>query len=718
MVFLNLGSWAACRPLCRWLAGALGLCWAASVSAQLTPSGYSGAFNTPTAEVLPWGQTWVSYTNNNPEMVRRNPGAGLFGSLNMAMGLVPGLELSGRLATEGDINCNQFAPGCRSSMRDLSFNAKYALPLELPGGAQLAVGLADYGGAATNFRHAFGVASVPVGTSAMVSLGYANTQARYPLLSGGFFNAQWFMTDNVQSLLEYDSQRWRAGVRVRYPLTDRWSMQAAWSTRLQADMPQQRQQLSFGLTYALEKPQQHASGAAVSQRSHDNRYWQAAQQALPATVPDLKAPPPAPAPPAPTEAPQRQAQAQSLKSAYEAAGFGALHIGWVANANAAARHWVVRAEPAAWRHGLPQALGQALSVWLQAATHDDDTLTLTLSRAGADAVTVATSLDCLRQFKNGMDRCDHHAAIDLQAPAHSSNDPTVQWHVMPTFLDQVLPTLEIGPALEKTLGTEVGLMDYQLGVDLGWQLPLGAGWQWQGNLVAPVAQSDDFRANGAFANYRLPRGVESSLLSRSWQPWRGTFVQASAGAIRGGDVGGQWDMAHWAADGRLRLGATLGSYHSSTLNRDFRPQWLQAQYSLIPGKWSAELTAGQFYWGDKGFRVASQHWFDQHRVTLFLSQTGADTPGTLTPKTRVAGLQLTIPFGGDRAAQLGRVTVAGRDQWPVSVQSKVGGTDNRVSRIYAVMPVPRHGLADLTDHDRAAPIELWARRNSIREAMR
>ncbi|MFM7065460.1 MAG: hypothetical protein ACKO0U_01320, partial [Gammaproteobacteria bacterium] len=63
----------------------------------VAPSGYSGAINTPTGDVLPLGTAVVSYTGNNPEL-QRIFGDNAFGSVTAGWGLLPGLEVIGRLA--------------------------------------------------------------------------------------------------------------------------------------------------------------------------------------------------------------------------------------------------------------------------------------------------------------------------------------------------------------------------------------------------------------------------------------------------------------------------------------------------------------------------------------------------------------------------------------------------------------------------------------------
>ena len=82
-----------------------------------------------------------------------------------------------------------------------------------------------------------------------------------------------------------------------------------------------------------------------------------------------------------------------------------------------------------------------------------------------------------------------------------------------------------------TVGTELGLIDYSLALELGTEVNLAPGLFWQGVLSAPVLQSDD-QTGQPLAGYRArDLGFDSSLLSY-WQALpNGASAQASAGYV-------------------------------------------------------------------------------------------------------------------------------------------------------------------------------------------
>ena len=92
------GLGLAAVPSAAWLA----LCPATVLAdepwptAQLAPTGYTAALNSPTADVLPWGGAGLSLSNSNPERARKQS-QGSFGSVNAGVGLLPGPPVIARL---------------------------------------------------------------------------------------------------------------------------------------------------------------------------------------------------------------------------------------------------------------------------------------------------------------------------------------------------------------------------------------------------------------------------------------------------------------------------------------------------------------------------------------------------------------------------------------------------------------------------------------------
>lgn len=661
--------------------------------AQLAPAGFTAAINTPTADVLSAGTVGAAWSNSNPEKRRDFPGVGAFGSVNLGFGVLPGLELVGRLAFDGDLHCSMYvkSPPCQASTRDLSASGKYQLPWRLGWNTRFAFGAVDVGGAATNFRSYYGVATSSLGPVDF-SVGYGKGSHAYSSLDGAFGSAQLFLTEHWQALAEYDGRESRAGIRYARPLSEQIALDLGASRKLSHSTDQQAWQLGLGLTYTFGKQAPaRAAGTGVAA---------AARPTLPAAT---------------TQAGRAEQLADGLRSA----GFASVSVGFDD-----AKGWVLQAEPLAWRKNRLDALGVALALWQRSAQAGERVL-LTLSYLQNPVLTVRTTALCLARFVDGAWPCDGQAALALDG-GESARAPLLGWTVAaaPASLEALRLQFEVGPVLHQRVGTEVGLYDASLGLDLGWEMALGRGILWQGQLTAPLANTANFARDGFYARDRIQSRLESTSISYQQQLAPRLWAQASVGYVEHNDFGGQLDLAWLSPEGRLRLSA-LGGYYRGTnatgLTHDtvsHPTALLSARGSVIAGRWMLETQGGQFYNQDRGVYLASHHWFGDNRLTLHYRNSAASDAASM-PRTQFAGFQLSIPLGGPAATALGPVTVRGRDQWAYGLESKVGGTDNNITSGYGVVPAVRHGLlTDTLDYDRAGLADMTANLYRVRAMLR
>jgi hypothetical protein len=537
----------------------------------VSPVGYSSAVNTPTGMVLDQGTVSVSLINNNPELAQRIRGVGGFGSLNLGVGLLPGLETFARLGFEGDLQCNQYlgSSGCLSGMRDLSVSAKYQLPFNLPFNTKLAAGLTDYGGAATNFRSTYAVATTQQGP-AHLSIGYGKGQSENALLRGGFSSAVVRITEHLQTQLERNAGATRLGVSYQVPLGDGADLVIGASKFLasspiqaQSGQPLNSSQLSMALRLHLDRSTQQAlkrpPPPIEAFRTVAEAIRNSVVNAQPSTT-ALTAPIGLTAGDLSSQAlpllrNQNDLRADDLRKALISEGFTrvGVSIERQERPGPAVYAYNVWAEPSAYRQSSLHALGRAVSVWLQsiASTKDqlvteqktpnkqnnernindslnssnfDDLskqLTLALTYLGRPVLAVKTNEQCAKLFRDGQDLCGQDMAVQLLKPRQLPLD----------FLQAVLahsnvpalarPQIELGLGLKTAVGTEYGLADYAAALEVGveWSLAnLAPGLGGQLIWSAPALSSGDYKAGGVFhANgFQGPR-VEQAMISY-WLP--------------------------------------------------------------------------------------------------------------------------------------------------------------------------------------------------------
>lgn len=722
-------------------------------TAVLAPPGYTAAVNSPTADVLPWGTAALGLSNSNPERKRRQP-AGSFGSLNAGVSPLPGLELVGRLAYEGDLSCNMYQPGCKGDQRDLSLSGKYQLPLELPLDTRLALGFTDYGGAATQYRQLYGVATSTVGPLDL-SLGYGKPKAATAMLDGAFGSVALRLDERWSAALEHDSRAARLGLAWRQPLTRDLSLQLGASRKLAGDAPQQAWQLNAGLNLALgwvPDPALAARPAAPpAQPSASSSGWQAGARspAQPAMVTPAVATPASEASAVAVAASQPAAAVAAETSVHPVTpeqlvqsmvqqGFSQVQVQYWPAQSGQPAVWQVRAESRRWRQSQIDALGAALAAWLKpvGATATDELL-LTLTWQREPVLHAYTSAACLQGWLQGSARCNAGGSGALAQRALWVQRDRAALASLPARRDAIeaglppaavaeadgvphwMPQFEIGPGLRTTVGTELGLFDYSLALELGTEVNLAPGLFWQGVLSAPVLQSDDFRNGQPLAGYRArDLGFDSSLLSYWKALPNGASAQASAGYVdrnyRGGMVEGLW----MTEDGRWRLGGTAGRFeHELTAARQ-TPVLGSARWSLVPGAWQLEATAGRFLGGDQGYSLASRHWFGDTELQLFYRDSQGEAGTATAAQRKFIGFSLSLPLGPKAAADLGPVTLRGSDRFAWGLQTKIGDKDNALTSGYGEQPRARHGLrSDVTDYDRNGRDDLWVNSPRLRAAL-
>lgn len=699
-------------------------------SFQMAPSGYSGAINTPTGDVLPHGSTSFALTNSIPERASLAPGVGGFGTLNLGFGLLPGLEVVGRLSFDGDLQCDLFLASCKGKTRDLSVSGKYQLPFLLPLNTRVALGFTDYGGAATNFRQTYGVATSTWGP-VDVSLGYSKAGSKTALMDGVFANATLRVNDQWAVVAESDTQTTRLGTHYTLPVANDLALQLGYSRKLGGANSQQSNQITATLHYFFDRKTQQAS------HKGQPAWLRNTPEATAATQPSSLAAASAPASAASTVStgvlasttPDQRADA--LANALRADGFAQIDVTLLPAADGKPALWWVRAEPVSWRKNQLEALGVALVNWMTSTTgaNADAEVVVTLTHLGQPTVSAHTDRPCLSSFADGQDQCTQGLALNFyrgnvlpQRLAAASQVATLRPLVGQKSPLTWKPQIELGVHVRSTIGTEFGLADYSAALDVGMELALAPGLSWQGNVMVPVANSGDYEPGRPFGAMGHPKTRFEQALLSYWQvvdtPWvKNVAVQGSVGAINASHVGGQVDAVWMNREGDWRLGGVAGVYRRSSDHKTTAPLLGSVRHSVVPGQWQLEATAGKYLRGDVGFDVASKHWFGDYGLKFYVRDSKDSAP--LTPRTRFAGFEFSVPLGPRTASQFDNFSVRGLDRFNWGLETKVGQTNNIITLGYGEVPRARHGIwTDAIDHDRNGALDQWGDRARLRATLR
>ncbi len=664
------------------------------VYAQLAPSGYTGAINTPTANVLDFGQLVGSMSNTIPERGRAFPGIGWFGGSNLGFGIAPGLEAVGRLTYDGDAWCDQYDGTCQSTTRDLSFGGKYQLPLgELPFKSRIALGMTDYGGAATNYRQYYGVGTANVGPLEITAGTATATQGG--LMHGKFGSVAFNLFENFRVLAESDTREKRLGFAYRIQVLPDLQVAFGSSRKITNNTDQQRSQMTVSLTYALDgsaKRKGHPAAPISQVIGVTPAYMPPIENATrnSANVTDIEA-----------ASDKARAFANDFAGALERAGFSELSVG------KDGQLWHVRAEPRSWRKNRLDALGVAMAQWKSLSPYTDSPVVITLTFLKNPVLQARTNSNCLQYFVNGVGICSESKPFTFKDDpiAIASDLQHVIWYAENTATQFLRPDIELSPSASYTVGSEFGIYDYSAGISTGVEVPLYKGLSWQGYHTRFVTETDDFRnPNHYFRRVGLGEKTArgASMFTYIRPVYKNLWVEAAHGALSSSTSGTTFNSVWTTSDSKWKLSATKGAYQQ-TMPYGFEPlnpSFVTARYAVRPGFWALSMTKGRFLNNDEGYQVMSSHTFGDNRIRFFYRKTG---PGNFqTPNKRAfAGFSITMPIGPKQSYSVGPVTIRGRDQYSLGLETKVQEKDNYIEPGYGLYPTIRHGLnTDVGDYDR------------------
>jgi hypothetical protein len=725
---------------------------AAAVEATMTSAGFTGLGITPNAHLLGWGRFEAAYDNQLPGIVRNPTGHNLVG----AFGLLPNLEVSGRLATS-DWRSNCFTvPGCGA--RDLSASGKVAIGLDTRNRFHAAVGVTDVGGSVTYFRSTYGVLTLdegPLQASAGVAkrTGPGIAGSRSPL-HGPFASLAWQPTPLLRGHVEYaDGNAW-AGVRVFAPqawLPEGWALSAGANLRLNENRLTERAWVSASLSIPLYKvPSLPGSAAAPS--------------SSPASVPPLPATAPRPteraaterAEPArsvetspafsasqlssdpvatpPTQPPVLDAKLRALADALQAKGLEDIWVGRMPDSTIA-----VRANNSAYGWNSLDALGAGLGAIARNLGDEKAGYRFVLTQRQIPLVAVTGQADCLRQWiEQPVAAC---TAGQLSTPGAMPLEPLhdgATWVVQRQKPAWQTVRVNVSPVLRTTLGTEVGAFDYSLGANVGASVSLwpGASAEWRVNV--PVAETENFRSPGVFATRRVRAGTERLAYVHTvrvpLERWLADPAGAKKWGVGGltaqatvGRVGTYYDGVHGAlrwepGEGVHRLTGEAGVLRNNSFAngagplgslRRAQPILASYRYSLTPTRTYLEATAGQFLNNDRGFQVGFRQWFSDVAVSAFYRRSQYAS----TPQVQFIGVEVSVPIGPRRDMQLGNVQFGGTPRFSHSIATTVRqGAGNPIRTGYGVLAPVQSIDAATFNSDRSGLVYFEDNLRRIREA--
>ena len=616
--------------------------------------GYTGLLNTPDALVAPEGTSDLLYSNQTENPYRQS--VPWTDNHILSFGLMPHMEGGIRLMNRGATN------------RDFSSNFKFQIPFLPAGLPRLAFGFQDFTGGSSFLRTNYGVATQDLGPLRL-SLGYGTGPAR---MKGVFGGAELFVTPWLQVLGENDHTSRNAGLRLSTP--PGWLPGA----------------VSLGALFKVgSHPQGQRGDLAVFLKvplGHASRRIHGTELPRPATTPRQ----PVPAPQAPAEeASAAGPDLSSLSRALTDLGFEQVRVGTQGGT------LVIQYENHRFNHNQMDGLGVLLGTALEVAPASLSGFRVAVHRHGLRVLEVSGPVAPFRDlFQNTGDPSPTelaHLAELLQVTASASfrDLPGVDW-LEPVPARGLRSELLLYPGLDKTLGTEVGVLDYRLSVMADWKLQLWPGGGLNARWDQPVAWSDDFRQGGLFETKGNGGRLDRVMLMQAVPLLPSLMTQFSVGQYLYRSKGWMNETVWIPGSGQHQFQVTGGQLRASD---DALTKVLLGTYRLYLPHWdtSIEATAGSFYNRDRGYRLDLKRFFSDTAISVFYART----------TEKILGLALTVPLTPRRDLPPAAVQVRGWEHWPLSLYSVVKSPSkaNPLTPGLAQLPDTPHSLREATYDD-------------------
>lgn len=653
----------------------------------LGTNGVSGLGLVPKAQVLNQGTVTFDYSKAVPG----HPQSKGF-NYQIGTGLGQGLEINFRLATQSN-SCNFFNGECPpNTIRDLAGSFKYTLPIASlkPWGVSAAIGALDIGGAATQFRSYY-LTTTKQTDQWDFTLGAAQGQSRFSHLDGIFASVEYRPTPWLKTAVQHlNGQATAHAALTTEVLNSGVHAYVGMHRALQASPVLPQQWVSLGLVVPMNtvKDQDRSS-------------------------------------PRPQVRAVKPLRMEDVQAALERQGFRDASIDMRAN-----RVLQVRVNNVAYPRNLLDAAGVAMGVL--AGLPDDlvAEIELVIQQRNLPLLRVAAPPSCIRQWYLDGSGCKE---LTIQSLTHepAPHDRAVNWRE--AWAGAFRPELIISPAAAYNIGTEIASIDLQAAVVSNVVVPLWRGATLDIARIDPVNEwrSREFEPGGFFANERYKARTTRRMLHQLWDlPGVNTVVRASLGR---GFI--DWKGAHietlsTSPGGAHRLGIIAGSFEGPVPTDPifglpiFEASPEKRNYHLFnyryawggPMHMATEVVAGRFWGQDDGVQLTQRFWFGDANVGAYYRRSKlptADKP------LAFAGLMFTFPLTPRASPGWKWGGVRGATNFALNIETKVGDTDNLLSRGYGEIPRFGESVAQFLNQDRYAGqyfrTQAWRMKNAFQE---
>ncbi|WP_022942546.1 YjbH domain-containing protein [Psychromonas hadalis] len=663
-----------------------------AVTSSMAQTGFTGILRIPHAEALPFGKLSINYQWEENINYETCYACGAHKTILMGVGLLPGLEFTVQNAHKQISDGPGWGSGHSS---DLSFSAKYDFKPFLPEEwFSFAVGVQDYGGAASHHKNAYAVASKSLFPETFyhfrLTAGYgqgdAGNQMGSGYLQGTFAGIEWQPLPWLQLLAEHDGTGINSGIKL---LSDDQWLPYGWKANVTYQLysdsitkNRDNQWLGFGLTWPLvigEAADRYSVAGVKESASNDERKRaEVTKKAGNENKKVTKEVANIPSVAVLSEKTLQKNEAQQLLTTLVEYGFENVQVGWLNQTI------VVVLENNLFNWNELDGIGVALGLIMD--NSDAETFQLQLLNNQISVVKVQGDSQQYRKFLNQNSEAlvVNHGLLISNQPIENSK---VKWSSEREASSHFVPRFIFSPHLRSAMGTEFGVFDYSLALSSNIQMSL-----WKGGVVdvrhlLPITHSDSYDDGQYFENGRHVSEVDRILFHQAFGLPASFTTQFSGGQIYKNYLGVLNETYWQSPEGDHRFKTEVADFKHKDTDYSYQPLLVSYRYYLRPLDLAIEGVYGQHWAGDLGASLSLKQWFGDMAVKLTYQNTTCDRSKTQYSCARdgyaenheYAGLNFIFPFGTRKNASpsIG-FQVKTLEQWAFGYRSRINHHANYI----------------------------------------
>lgn len=658
---------------------------------------------------------------------------------SFVVGLSTFSELGLRTA-DTTVQRNMYEGG--GGIRDLSASGKLQLNPLLGferSNLKFAGGVTDYGGAATNFRSYFAVATYDKPTwSASAGYAKAHTNLDFNPLNGAFANAAVKVMPWLSFRAEANQKHsWAGATLSNQSWLARLNAPAGASVYLNLDKQWKGASISGGkpwLGVGVQLPLDWSQTGSSARQANKQPETVVAYPAKVSAVDDVQSQNNVAVPNGPiatikssasssVQTPvlvpglphlERQDTYQQLANSFAKMGFEGIYIGMQNG------ELIVKFSDFVFDHSAMDGAGVALGLISKAQTDLQplgvQNYRLVYAKWGTSTMAFEGRIACLSEWLKSLN-CSTQEAVSAQFRNLEHGFETVEWKVSNFNPFEYKPRILVNPLYSYYLASEYSLIDYSLGLNIKPFVHLWNGGALEFSRSEHLQSSQEFQPGRIYSYTRIPNAKRRLMLHHMQQlkdGWSASVSvgELSAGPHRGGQVAVRWDSSNgeWASGVSASYWKAINAGPTYQGMPSGSPKVINLRYAPTGKDWTLELHAGEYWYKDKGLGLVSTHWFGDTSFSYFVRRSVPPTqywPGQ--KGVTLAGIELGFPFTPRKAMNADGFQIKGVNRITAGLVTPIGRPDNYIVGANGIpiyikalvdTPMPAYMTSVMYDSDR------------------